>query len=664
MKFSSTLQKLTRETSEGLPNNKVLLYPLALLLVFFFILVTLGVTGSSTGMFHKAFSDTSDTRLIFGEPQSIRSDEWNVQTTWTISQVEQGLPPVNGTFPGGMDATVQHDLPTTDWSTGFRPHLFGFFFLPLDQAMAWKWWLPGFSLIAATYLFAITMMPKRPVTSAFLAIGFFFSPFFQWWYLSITFYPPAWAFLLMASGIWLLKTKRKLPRVVLPVIVAYLTVTVGMGIYVPFIVPSVVVAAAFLVGFTLTKDSSFAIGVAERLKRLSSLFIAGFVGAIILGLWIVTRIPTIQNFLGTVYPGQRIQLVGQATTVDILGLAGGVFGYGAGREGNSVLGVNASEASTFLLPGLFLFFTVVFFFIRKWRDSHEIDGVAISITFLLALGVAYFLIPNWDFVSQLLLLDRTTLTRFRLEFGLLSMVMIIYVLRNFEFRFSDLTKSKKILLSFTGGFLALVFYLVFAVALMLKDSPVATIWLIWIVVLILFVATVFFVGLLQPIYPALAFLCMSVLLGANVNPIYSGVYDLNDTRISEEIKLLPNSETSNWVGIGLYSSAVLVQSGLPGYSGFQSAPSRQMWNEIDPSGSQAQNWNRLAFVGWFPGEGEPLATNPYGDQISLNFDSCSLFSQKYVSYILSETPVNQECINEVSVTKEGKLSFYVYEVTK
>ena len=58
-----------------------------------------------------------------------------------------------------MDATVQHDLPTSDWSTAFRPHLTGFLFLPLDQAMAIKWWLPAFAMMAAIFLLVVTLLP-------------------------------------------------------------------------------------------------------------------------------------------------------------------------------------------------------------------------------------------------------------------------------------------------------------------------------------------------------------------------------------------------------------------------------------------------------------------------------------------------------------------------
>lgn len=655
-------QNFVSPTKEGLPNNKVLGIPLGFLSLLFVLLVCFGITGSSTGYFNQFFSNTSDSRLLAGSPKAIRSDEWNVQTTWTISQVEQGLPVINQTFPGGMDATVQHDLPSTDWSVIFRPHLLGFLFLPLDQAMAWKWWLPGFILIASIYFFGVTLLPRRPIFTTLLAIGFFFSPFFQWWYLSITFYPPAWAFLLMATGIWLLRTNKTKTRIFLSVLVGYLAVTVGTGIYVPFIVPSALVAAAFLAGFVLTKDSTALQGLLSRLKKLAGIGIAGLAALAVLGCWILTRLPTIQGFLGTVYPGQRIQLVGQASRADVEALFGGIFAIGVGKEGASPLGVNASEASTFLLPGLFVLGTVLALVISRWINLKGTDGVGVALLGLFAVGVLYFVIPYWDFAAKLLLLDRTTLTRFRLEFGLLSLLTLFYLVWRFDSKIEVLKYRSRVLLAFLGVTLAVIVNGYLIAELSSLSSPVITKWTLWMLIGVLFLITIFFIGSRRPVIAASSFLVMSLLAGGTVNPIYIGVYDLNDTEVAKEIKALPEAKQVNWVGVGLFSTAVLVQSGLHGYSGFQSSPSTIMWQQIDPTGEQNQAWNRLAFVGWTPGEGEPKATNPFGDQIALNFDSCSQFAQLNVEYVLSESEIKQPCISEVDQVEQGSLVFHIYQI--
>lgn len=179
-------------TPNGLPRKRVLFAFPALLLIAGVLLVGLGINGSSSGAFFGQLYEGRDPNLIAGSPQAIRSDEWNVGTVWSISQVEQGLPERNQTFPGGMDAELPYDLPNSGPSVSFRPHLWGFLFLDVDRAVAWKWWMPGLALLAGAYLFMVVLMPRRPMVAALLAIGFFYSPFFQWWYQTSTLWPMAW----------------------------------------------------------------------------------------------------------------------------------------------------------------------------------------------------------------------------------------------------------------------------------------------------------------------------------------------------------------------------------------------------------------------------------------------------------------------------------------
>ena len=251
VRVRAKIQDLVQPSPTGLPTWKVLsAFPLLLLLIFL-ILVAFGISGSSTGNWWPTFENGPDPSLIAGSPKAVRSDEWLVQSSWVISQVQQGFPLFNGTFPGGMDASVQNDLPVWDWSSLFRPHVIGFLLVPLDQGMAVRWWLPGLSLIAAAYVLFVTLMPRRPVASAVLAVVFFLSPLIQWWFLPTTIWPPTWAFLAIAAVIWSLKDPRRWVRIVFAVLVGYLAVTMALGIYAPFIVPSVLVFGLIFVALFL-----------------------------------------------------------------------------------------------------------------------------------------------------------------------------------------------------------------------------------------------------------------------------------------------------------------------------------------------------------------------------------------------------------------------------
>lgn len=661
--------RFTSPRADGLPNAKVLGIPLGLLGALFAIFVVLGITGSSTGVMHSLISDSPDSDLIAGEPAPIRSDEWFVQTTWTISQVEQDLPTRNETFPGGMDATVQHDLPTRDWSTALRPHLWGFLALPLDQAMAVKWWLPGFIMIAAAFVFVLVLLPRRPLTAMLLAVGFYFAPFFQWWFLSISYYPPAWAFLTMALIVWCLKTRRRRGTWILAGLVAYLTAAMGTGIYVPFIVPVVWVVAAFGVGYVLMPSVERP-RLSQRLRAVIPVFVGGAVGVALLAVWLFTRWSTIVGFTSTVYPGERLQEVGGGGATELAALLSGPFSRMLEITGGVPWGANSSEASTFLLPGLFLAVPLVWFIVARRRRGEGTDWLSIALLAVFVLFLAYLLVPGWDAVSHLLLLDRTTYGRMRLGFGMLSFVMVVVVaLRASQERgfgrpwpvWPAVIAAGLAIVAIAGtawvgargdfGFRA------FASA---NPFLAGTI----VVCLALFVVSVYLFARGRLLLGALLTLVLAFASAGEVNPLYRGVLDMRDTNAVDVIEQIDAEEPGDWVGIAStpLPTMMLVQAGVSSYNGFQSAPSDEMWGEIDPSGRFEEEWNRLANVSWVLGSGDPAPRNPAPDQIQLTFDSCDVFAQENIEYVISESEIDQDCVELRDRAQDGPTTTWVYEV--
>ena len=670
-RFRSGWDAFVGPRADGLPNRRVIAIPLLLLACVFVGLVALGITGTSTGILHPLISSGQDPDLIAGDPQEIRTDEWFVQTSWTISQVEQGLPVRNETFPGGMDATVQHDLPTSDWSTAFRPHLTGFLFLPLDQAMAIKWWLPSFAMMAAIFFLTVTLLPRRPISGMLIAAGFFLSPFLQWWFLSITFYPPAWAFLVMATVVWCLKTRGRIGQWVLAALIAYLTVALGTGIYVPFIIPAVVVALGFSVGAVLTHTADDGT-LRQRLRSVVPVFVAGAAGALVLGAWAATRWETIVGFTSTVYPGERLQPVGHAGLTEVSALFSGIFSVGLEQTGGRPFGPNGSEASTFLLPGLFLVVVLLWLIVDGVRTKRGIDWLSISVLASGALMLAFLIIPGWDAIAHLLLLDRTTYPRMRLGFGLLSAVMIVLVAVRVEERAESGGGRIPWWVPMVGTVLAalMVARITWVVvreyhpSLIAAEMP-AIVIAAAVLVSVLFVLSVWLFGRGSIAWGAAVLLVVSVVSSAGVNPLYRGVLDLRTTQTVAEIERLDGDRPGGWVGVNtsVLPTMMLVESGVSSFNGFQSTPSEDMWGEIDPEREYEQNWNRLANVSWVAGSGDPSPWNPAPDQIRMTFDSCNEFAQHNVRWILAEEAVDQACVTLVSTIPQGPTTMRIYEVT-
>ncbi|MFC9559116.1 hypothetical protein [Agromyces sp. NPDC056965] len=661
VRWIARYRKITRPNADGLPPLRVLLAFPALLLIVGVILVALGINGSSSGEMREYVEPGADPALILGEPQFTRSDEWNVQTVWAIAQAEQGFPLENQTFPGGMDTTVPQDLPRADWSVAFRPHLLGFLFLDVDHAIAFKWWVPGLALAAAAYAFLVSVMPRRPGVAAMLATGFFFSPLIQWWYLATTLWPAAWALATMAALIWALRSRSSMSRWIWAAVIAYLTVVMAMGIYVPFIVPSVLVVLFFAVGASIGRLRA-GMRFRELGARLVPIITGGVVASAITVFWLATKASTVEAFLGTAYPGARSTPTGGSDALSFASAVGSSFTQALNAQRPGLLGANSSEASTFFYIGIYLLPVIVWIVAREVRARRRLPWELIGLTAVVFLLLAYLFVPGWDAIAKLFLLDLTLAARVRLGLGLASLAMLAYVIRYLDRHrakaglWLSLVPAGLFLLSQIA--IALVAYR--AIPAMLEPVQL---WWLW---ALLSAFVIFAMSRRMIRTGAVAFLIVTVAGSGLTNPVYFGVYDLRETEPSKVIQEIDDTAAGTWVGVGSrVPTAMLLESGVEAFNGFQGAPSESMWSLIDPTSQFEYQWNRLAGVNWIPGTGDPVVSNPVGDQIEVTFDACADFAQEHVQFVLSDADgLDTNCLREIdSFEMPGDSTLSIFEVT-
>jgi len=655
--ISSRYERFSTPSANGLPTPRAILVFPAFLLLLGIILVALSVNGSSSGAFYGALYSGKDPALIAGHPQAIRSDEWNVGTAWTIAQIEQGFPERNETFPGGMDAALPYDLPRADWSVAFRPHQIGYLLLGADHGTAWRWWLPGLALIAAAYAFAVTLLPRRPLVAAALAIGFFYSPFFQWWYQSSTLWPAIWTLATMASLVWALNSTRRSARWIWAAIIAYITAVMAMGIYAPFIIPAVLVVAFFGVGLVVDKlrrDMSWR----DLLGRLAPTAAAAIVAGAITGGWLATKAATVEGFLSTVYPGERLTPTGTGGPLSVARTIG--FSFSQALEfGAGFLGINSSEASTFFLVGAFLIPVALYAIWREAKARQVLPWAMISLVAVVLVFLAFMVVPGWDPVAKLLLLDRSTADRVRIGVGLATFALLIALIRHLDdggFRASRVGACV-----ITGLYIASQAALAAAVVVVGGPDDLWGTAPAWWVYALVSGAAIYLFARHRVGGGALAFLTVMVASSVFVNPVYAGVFDLRETAASREIRAMDDDAT--WVGIGdPIITATLLESGVEAYNGTQGAPSLEMWDDIDPSGRYEDQWNRIGTIYWESQEGDPVVTNPAADTISVTFDGCSDFAQEHVDYVFSNRDITDSCLDEESSFAAQGNPLVIYKV--
>ena len=627
-------ERFTEPGLHGLPSRRVLLAFPALLLILGALLVGLSLNGNSSGAMYDRVYTGSDPALLAGHPQLIRSDEWYVGTSWSIAQVQQGLPERNQTMPGGMDAALPHDLPRLDWSVIFRPHLWGYVLFDVGHATAWKWWLPAFSLMAAAYGFLVTLLPRRAVLSAAITVGFFFSPFFQWWFQSVIFWPTTWALVTMTALIWAVKHPSWRIRWSWAAIIAYLTVVMMMGVYAPFIVPIVIVVAFFGIGLLIEHKRGGSSWL-TLLKQAIPIVIAGVAGAGITSGWLATKSATVDAFLGTAYPGERLTATGSSDLLSLARAVSSSFSESL-KRGAGFLGTNSSEASTFFFIGIFLLPVVAWIVYRSAKQRLVLPWALLGLSAVIVLFLAFFYLPGWNGVAHLLFLDRTSEGRMRIGLGLVSLAILGYVIR-----YLDEHKVRATLtLSITSAAIFLTSQTAIAAAVLAVMGS-AKLWHdapLWWAYTIASAIAIYAFARRRNTLGAIAFFLVAVASTITVNPVYVGVFDLRTTAASQAVMKINATTPGTWLGLGgVETSAILLESGVRAFNGVQGAPSMKMWHEIDPSSKYEFLWNRLADISWTPAVGAPVITNPAPDQILVTFDACASFAQKNVDYVLTDT---------------------------
>jgi len=653
----------TESAASGLPRWRVVSIFPALVLVGFVVLVVLQLSGTSSGAHWINLGSGPDPHLLYGAPRMIRSDEWLVQQSWVVSQSHQGWPTVNPIFPGGVDMTVLNELPSWDWTSLLRPHLWGYLLFGLAPGVAWAWWLPGVAVVIASYLFFVTINPRRPITAALIAAAVFFTPLIQWWFGPSTMWPVAWALLAMTGVIWVLRDPRRWVRYLWAFAVGYFAVTMAMGLYVPFIIPVIIAFLFFVVGALLQSAPWREGGLRGRISRLGPLVVAGFASLAIVAVWAVQRAATISAVTSTVYPGQRTSPPGGMLTSEFpLSILGAPWNTALKTfSGLTALGPNSSEGSAVILMCLFLAPALLWFTLSRYRRDHSIDWISIAVLASLVFVFVYLYVPGWDGLAHILQLDRVRADRFQVVFIVLLPVVTALIVK----RVDEVRERSTLLAGALTTVVVAALLGVTAVALNAADPELFTLTRFWPIVVVLIIGSVALLFIRRTIpVAAVLLLAASLMVGWNVNPIYRGVFDLTETTLGDAIETTDDADPGEWVGVGSYETmAVLVQSGVASFSGVQTYPSVEMWNEIDPTGRYEEEWNRLAHIQWEFGSGEPTMTNPRPDVVRVVLDPCSTFAGEHVDFVLTDDgPASSECLREVMTVQQGALLMRIYEV--
>jgi len=645
-----------------LKTHKILLFP-AVLLLLLLCLTALRISGTSIGIYHQyLYGDTSrDPNLLFGHPQSIRSDEWLVNTQITISQSQHNFPLINPGFTDGKDMSVTFDVPYREWSVLFKPQLLSFFVLPLEFAFAFKWWFMLFALLVSAYFFVLKLLPGKITLAIFTSIIIGCSPFVFWWYQTDIM---AYGFLIMLASMSIIDRTRlrffrrtlsqKVSIILKTVTLSYLLIAFAFTLYPPFQIPVALIVFAFLLGYFIQQRKG---KLKKYLTRAALPFIValGITGAAC-GTFIAVHSDAVKTIASTVYPGKRSVNAGG---YDIKKLLVTYLQPQLQRgERGAKYDLNQSESSNFIV--LPLFFIAPAFALLVWirRKEGVLDWTLVTLLSCLGLFALHLLIPQATPLTKLFLLSYVPQSRLIIGLGFIAVILLTYMIHLVVRHKLIFTRKAILVLSaYSFAFFLLMVWAGFETANQYPDF-ISSKKLV--IVLAAILASGLFLVIINRLRAGLfilaAFSIGSIIL---VNPFYVGLGPFYNSQVSSKIESL-SKENDTWAAANNIVIENLPQiSDRRAITGVVGYPSNVFW-KANSGMSNDFVYNRYAHVFMTSNDADSLLL--LGPDLFAVSAGCERKINSQINYIVSTAPLSGTCDHLVDTLTYPQMTFYFYQV--
>jgi len=645
-------------------SKSIWLFPTVLTLVVI-VLCVLRINGSSIGIYNTVFygSNYNDSNLLFGNPQSIRSDEYSVNSLMEIAQSNNNYNSINENVGNGQDVSVLGDIPSNDWSTIFRPQNIGFLVLPFDNAFSLRWWLPAYFLILSAYFFVLRVLPKRKTLAVLLSSAFVLSPFLQWWYLSSTLLVIAGALFGIVVFLKIIESKKLSHTIAWSALLAYIGTFFILIIYPPFQIACGLVAVAFLVGYLLKSRGS----LKEKTTRRNLLFILGavLISVTTVLIFLSQHQQTIQAITQSAYPGNRTAESG-GTTVDHLLSSNTSPLLQSDTRYKSLGNTNQSESSNFILI-IPLLLIPALYIIYKDRKQGKRHYIVIATLVAFALLIIWTLVPGVELLGQLTFLNRVPANRALIGIGLANFILLVLFIDLFRKSKVRFTNAQIIIYSLLVAILYLILNLYSVVKYpgFLGFTTSVALALPFAVIVFLFLKRWYVLAIV-------GLLLFSVVSTFRINPIYVGTDVITKATISQVIQKLDKEKPKTWVGDDNYLENFTLLNGARSLTATYYYPQLDLWKPLDTDGAQSDAYNRYAHVNFAfdRNADENIKANFYlrgQDIYYIITEACDPFMEKNdVGYLLTNKPFNKgeaPCATLKTTINYPKLKTYIYELS-
>ncbi|MDQ3123134.1 MAG: hypothetical protein M3Q14_00390 [bacterium] len=645
-------------------DNKIVLFP-AFLFALLIILTCLKISGTSIGVYHTYLygENTKDPSLLFGKPQTVRSDEWLVNTQLTIAQEKNNYERINPHFSEPKDMSLLFDAPYREWSAFFKPQNFSFFVLSVEYAFAFKWWVLLFALMTSVYFFCLKLLPNKILLAIAGSFIIGFSPFMFWWYQTGTIATLTYGFLITLVSMSLIdrttiqvfgrRLSKKTSVIIKTSLLAYLLTAFALLLYPPFQVPVSLVVFFFLLGYFIQKS------IGQPKKTTFSMAMPFLIAVIVtVGIgatYLTSRSDVIHAIGNTVYPGKRVVASGGYDVKKLL------VSYLQPQlqqdEHGAKYDKNQSESSNFILLPLFLLIPSIVLVTWLYVKQKKFEWVLASLIACNLLFLAHLFIPSIDVLTKPFLLHLVPHDRLLIGLGFVAIITALYMTK--VYMDQKIVLTKKYLwgaLAYSFLFFGLMVWAGFETSKIYPDFISSKKLIVLLAAALITGLSLILINKPRPGFLIIALFSIASVLF--IHPLYQGLGPLYNNNLTKTIETISNKDATWAAAQSIYIENLPQMSGRSAVTGVAAYPSNKFWKE----NSDMKNdhiYNRYAHVFLSANDSSSLVL--IGTDLFAVSASCTRKVSQKIDYVISTTPLEGSCKKLIKTLHYPNVTFYFYK---
>lgn len=550
------------------------------LLVFILILI-FKLHGSSINMWDEYVSDYTEGAdkqgVIFGKPRPIRSDEWMVQTPYSLSQTQTGLKNHNEMITiDGQNMVIGYNSPALNLATLAKPFTWGYVLLGKERGLSWYWGLKLIGLMLLSFEIGLILTKRNKYLALLTSVWIPFSAAIQWWFVSpvgdLVFF--TFGFLVGIYNYFYYHENKRW-RIFFSLLASICASGFILVLYPALQVPFGYLILLFLIAFFMDFRHKVKFDKFDAVSIGLAIFITGLIVTVSL----ITSWDSLMGVLHTIYPGNRVSVGGDFAKKDIF-----LFLTNWKMQFQDVVYNNNSELSSFYhFFFVILLMSPVLFYKKIKENSYGFLLFIFCVFNLIWMSVRFptffAKITLWSYVPE----ERAYLA-FSFSAILLSIWFIHYIWEQ-----KKLALLPQILI--VGFNLGLYFFALYKGNLRLYLSKLE-------IIMILVLAGVLIFLLLNKRKYLFSLVLVGVVLftGSGVNPVARGVNAVYEKELAQSVMEIEKKDPNQvWAGERMMH-AYLPMLGVHTFNGTAFTPNLDSWKPLDPTGKHEDIYNRYSHI--------------------------------------------------------------------